>query len=297
MKDYGHEYADILYYTPTEFEKLGGLWPLRSGHNTAKVNYAVGPRFIECYSFHFVLSGSVALTYRNETVILSKGDLFCLHPHLKYSYRATDNNTAPPLRMHWFAFYGNQAAPLVERIGITEQKPYLRSRTTTELETLLMQIFDLMKERQKDRDLRLQTMMYRMFALLSQPLPTDVPDRTDWLQKCLQYMDMHFLEGITVSDVVQVAGVHRSHLYSEFSNRFGISPREYLIRLRMERAVEMLKQRTLFITEISLSLGYSDLYTFSRAFCNFYGLSPSNYRKTRLSHSERHSTLMIEERN
>jgi AraC-like DNA-binding protein len=284
MKDYGHEYANIQFYTPNEFEKLGGLWPLRTGQNIAKANYAVGPRFIECYSVHFVLSGSVTFSYTNETVTLSNGDLFCLHPHLTYSYRVTDYNPNDPLCMRWLAFYGNQAAPLLKRLGIIQQKPYLRSKVTSELEALLKLMFDLMKVREKDGDLKLQTMMYRMFDLLSQPPPSDVTDRTDWLNKSLQYMDTHFSEGITVSDVVEVAGVHRSHLHSEFNHRFGISPRQYLIRLRMERAVEMLKQQPLSITEISLSLGYSDLYTFSRAFYNFYGTSPTNYRTTRLSH-------------
>ncbi|WP_336774704.1 AraC family transcriptional regulator [Paenibacillus sp. MMO-58] len=282
MKDYGHEFADIFYYTPNEFEKLGGLWPLRTGHNIAKANYSVGPRVIECFSFHFVLNGSVTLSSMGETVILPKGSLFCLFPDVKHSYWITQYDSESPLKMHWLAFTGPQAEMLVRRIGVTEHKPYLRNKLTAELANQLQACMERMKNSQKDGDLQLQTLLYRLFEMLSLPLP-EVNVEKDWLKACLQYMETHYAEGISVTDLAEWSGMHRSHLSSRFKQSFGISPREYLIKLRMDRAVEMLQSRTLSITDISLSLGYTDLYTFSRAFCTYTGMSPSNYRSKLLA--------------
>ncbi|CAM3272029.1 AraC family transcriptional regulator [Paenibacillus lupini] len=279
MKDYGHEFADIFYYTPNEFEKLGGLWPLRTGHNVAKANYSVGPRVIECFSFHFVLNGTVTLSSLGETITLTKGSMFCLFPDVKHSYWITQYDPNSPLQMHWLAFTGAQAELLVKRLGITEHRPYLRNRLTTELTNQLRACMERMKTPHKDGDLQLQMKLYQLFELLSRPLPEVLEDK-DWLKACLQYMETHYAEGITVTDIAQLTGMHRSHLSSRFKHSFGMSPREYLIKLRMERAEEMLHNRTLSITEISLSLGYSDLYTFSRAFCTYYGMSPSHYRST-----------------
>ncbi|MGO4109116.1 AraC family transcriptional regulator [Paenibacillus sp. YAF4_2] len=279
MKDYGHEFADIFYYTPNEFEKLGGLWPLRTGHNIAKANYSVGPRVIECFSFHFVLNGTVTLSSLGETITLTKGSMFCLFPDVKHSYWVTQYDPDSPLQMHWLAFNGEQAELLVKRLGITEHRPYLRNRLTTELTNQLKACMERMKTPQKDGDLQLQMKLYQLFELLSRPLPEVLEDK-DWLKACLQYMETHYAEGITVTDIAQLTGMHRSHLSSRFKHSFGMSPREYLIKLRMERAEEMLHNRTLSITEISLSLGYSDLYTFSRAFSTYYGMSPSHYRST-----------------
>lgn len=282
LKEYGHEYANIFYYTPTEFEKLGGLWLLRTGHNVAKENYSVGPRVIECFSFHFVLHGEVVLSSMGETVTLKKGSVFCLFPNVKHSYWVTQYDAESPLRMHWLAFHGSQAELLVQRIGITERKPYLRNKLTEELTELLMNIMNRIENREKDGDLQLQVMLYRIFELLSRPL-SEVTDDNDWLNACLQYMQAHYAEGITVSDIAQFIGMHRSHLSSRFKRCTGMSPREFLIKLRMERAGEMLLNRSLSITEISLSLGYTDLYTFSRAFCTYYGISPTAYRSNLLS--------------
>ncbi|MFB5675965.1 helix-turn-helix domain-containing protein [Paenibacillus terreus] len=282
MKDYGHEYADIFYYAPNEFEKLGGLWPLRTGHNVAKENYSVGPRVIECFSFHFVLSGEVTLSSLGDTVTLKEGSMFCLFPNVKHSYWISQYDPGAPLRMHWLAFHGSQAEQLVKRIGISERKPYLRNKLTNELAELLRASMKQIENREKDGDLQLQIILYRIFELLSRPLPEAANDN-DWLNACLRYMETHYAEGITVSDVARFIGMHRSHFSSSFKRCTGKSPREFLIKLRMERAVEMLQSRSLSITEISLSLGYTDLYTFSRAFCTYYGISPTYYRRQLLS--------------
>ncbi|MGO4373621.1 AraC family transcriptional regulator [Paenibacillus sp. MCAF20] len=285
MKDYGHEYADIYYYTPNEFEKLGGLWPLRTGHNVANANYSVGPRVIECFSFHFVLEGAVTLSGMGETVTLTKDSLFCLFPDVKHSYWVEQYDPDCPLRLHWLAFNGSQAESLVRRLGLSEQRPYLRNKLTADLSGLLKASMKQMGDWQKDGDLQLQIMLYRLFELLARPLP-DVPEDKDWLNACLQYMETHYAEGITVADLARFTGMHRSHLSSRFKNHFGMSPREYLIKLKMERAGEMLRNRTLSVTDISMSLGYTDLYTFSRAFCTYYGKSPTAYRNHLLAHNK-----------
>ncbi|MBU5673560.1 AraC family transcriptional regulator [Paenibacillus brevis] len=282
MKDYGHEYADIFYYTPTEFEKLGGLWPLRTGHNVAKENYSVGPRVIECFSFHFVLHGEVVLSSLGETVTLKRGSIFCLFPNVKHSYWVSQYDAESPLRLHWLAFHGSQAEALVQRIGLSERRPYLHNKLTDDLEELLKMIMMRIENREADDDLHLQVMLYRIFEMLSRPLAEGGEDQ-DWLSACLLYMQSHYTEGITVADLAEFIGMHRSHLSSRFKRSTGMSPREFLIKLRMERAGEMLLNRSLSITDISLSLGYTDLYTFSRAFGTYYGVSPTAYRNDLLS--------------
>ena len=45
----------------------------------------------------------------------------------------------------------------------------------------------------------------------------------------------------------------------------------------MKQAAKMIEEERFNITEIALSLGYSDLYSFSKAFKNYYGVSPKHY--------------------
>lgn len=63
---------------------------------------------------------------------------------------------------------------------------------------------------------------------------------------------------------------------------FGLSPRARLIQLRMEKAADLLRYREWTITMISNRLGYKDPYNFTHRFKKYFGLSPTQYRKTQL---------------
>lgn len=67
MKEDHHEFLDIIFFTPSEFEKAGGAWPIRIGRNIAKTNYHIGPRTTPYYYLLFVLEGKVH-SYRTDSV-------------------------------------------------------------------------------------------------------------------------------------------------------------------------------------------------------------------------------------
>lgn len=280
MKEYSHEFAEYLFHTPSDFEKTGGLWIIRAGRNKAKADYQVGPRMIECYSLHFIISGSATFLYGNDTVTLSKGDLFCLFPHQRYSYHVNASASDSDLRMYWLAFDGGHAQSVLKRLGLTPELPYLKSIQSYEHEPVIVRIHNLLREKKKNAgELELVSLLYQLFAHLSEQPSSSLSTfgSVDWLKRAVQYMDTHYMEGITVADVVEVAGVHRSHVYNECIRLLGLSPQHYLTKLRMNRALELLFDHKLSVTEISLSLGYPDLFAFSRAFCKYYGKSPTRY--------------------
>lgn len=227
---------------------------------------------------HAVIKGCVAFTHGDETVYLRKGALFCLYPGLRYSYRLGEDEEN--LRMYWLAFQGNQAEPLLERIGFSREKPYVTERWMPEHEQAMTHIQDLVRDHAGYDEILLQSKLYQLFESLSRKAGERVfhHGTTDWLEKCIQYMDTHYMEGVTVTDVVEVAGVHRSHVYQECSNVLGLSPMQYLIRLRMKKSAELLKDRGLNITDIALSVGYR-IYILFRAFSKYYGMSPTQYQK------------------
>lgn len=166
MKEFPHEYAEIFYHTPTELEKLGGLWPVRSGHNEAKPHYRVGPKVIECYSLHFVANGQLLFHYADETVYLSEGDIFCLYPQNRYSYELKPGQTKPQLQMYWLAFDGRQAESLLTKAGLDRRKPYLLGGFTDRLEQVVEELQQLFRQRDEYREPELQALLYGLFGQL-----------------------------------------------------------------------------------------------------------------------------------
>ena len=85
-------------------------------------------------------------------------------------------------------------------------------------------------------------------------------------------------QDISIRKIADELGVHRSYLSSIFKDFHKISPKEYLLEVRMNRAKELLETTNQPIKIIAYSVGYLDPLHFSKAFRQYYDCSPSQYR-------------------
>ena len=96
---------------------------------------------------------------------------------------------------------------------------------------------------------------------------------------CVRYIDAHFCDPkVDIETVCDVAFISVSSLQRAFAKYFGMSPKQYLIQLRMNRALELLTENELSVKEISFACGFTDEKYFSRAFKKKYGYSPSQLK-------------------
>ncbi|WP_123043242.1 helix-turn-helix transcriptional regulator [Cohnella candidum] len=281
MIEFSHEFAEHWYHTPNALEKHSGIIPIRIGYNEAKPNYRIGPRFIVYFSLHFVLKGHVTLRWDHEEVILRRGDLFALFPHQIHKYNITPDSEEP-LKMFWIAAEGKQMPSLIRRLGLTPQLPYLKAFFSPSFEASLFHLANQWEDLTRKDDFSLT---HAFYALLNQLLQMSQPPQSsastdDWISKSLAYIHLNYMEGITIRDIAEHVGIHRSHFSNIFNKKVGVRPQQYLMNLLMKKAMEMVSTTTMPITHIALSLGYSDVYSFTHSFKGFYGESPSFYRKT-----------------
>jgi len=280
MIEFTHEYAEHLYHTPNALEKHNGVIPIRIGYNEAKPNYHIGPRFIAYYSFHFVHKGQVTLRVNQEEIVLTRGDLFVLFPNSIHEYYITPHEE-PALKMFWAAAEGKQMPLITSRLGLTLKTPYIRNFFDQELEQSFFQFALEWKHLVKQDDFSLTQ---RFYALLNQIVQLSKPAETalssdDWVATSIDYIHLYYKEGITVTDMADHVGIHRSHFSNVFHQKVGMRPHRYLTKLIMEDAMNIVSTTVLPISHIALSLGYSDVYSFTHAFKSYYGQPPSFYRK------------------
>lgn len=279
MKEYSHEYADHWFYTSSPFEKAGGIWPVRAGKMKAKPHYNIGPRFITYYSLHFVLKGKGEFSQGGYKNTLRPGDIFCLYPQKKHQYCTDPDNC---LQMFWLAFDGSQARELLHGIGLSEYTPHAADLISKDVHNtindLVIKFSDIKEKEILDRI----SLIYKLFYHLSNSaIEKNLVKKitsTNWLKRSIEYMKTHYAEGISVSDVAKYAGLHRSYFTDSFMKEMNTTPVQYLLSLKMNKASKMLKSTKYTITDIALSIGYSDLYSFSRAYKKYYGVSPKQFR-------------------
>lgn len=277
MKEYDQEFAENLFYTPTDRDKLGGIWPLRMGRNIAKPTYRSGPKIIDYYSLHFIEEGRVQVHYGDRSAVLERGGMFVLFPQVTYTYIAVPSDT--PLRMMWLAFDGRQAESLLHAAGVRQTEPYLKSPDSGAF-NLKSELFrDFLRLPRTDAYYRLMSVLYEMISLMAKSEGKSAePARTAWVSRSIDLMDTHYTENLSIQEIADYVGVSRSHFTTIFTKQVGMTPHNYLQRLKMNKAAEMLLGTAYSVTEIAMSIGYSDLYAFTRAFGHYYGESPTQFR-------------------
>lgn len=99
-------------------------------------------------------------------------------------------------------------------------------------------------------------------------------------QQCRQFVELHFADpDLTVTTLSQGVGISLRMLQRAFLAA-GETPRAYINRIRIERAMEMLQSRlarTSTITDIAFAVGFNDLSSFTRSFTKHYGRSPRHF--------------------
>lgn len=107
--------------------------------------------------------------------------------------------------------------------------------------------------------------------LLGAPLPKPI-------KKTLQFVDSHFEEPLTVSQISTVAGMSKSAFSRRFKQSMGVPFKLYLNRLRVSKAKWLITQKGLNVTEACFAVGFNDVAYFSRTFRKIEGRSPSHHK-------------------
>jgi len=98
------------------------------------------------------------------------------------------------------------------------------------------------------------------------------------VEQAMEYMNNHYMEQLTMPKLAEQYGLGSKQFAYLFQKHARISPNEYLISQRINRAKELLCTTDFSISEISDCVGYSDPYYFSKLFKKRTGNSPSTLR-------------------
>lgn len=100
------------------------------------------------------------------------------------------------------------------------------------------------------------------------------------IHKVQDYIEQHLEQSLSIEELADTAGFSKYHFSRIFQGMLHEPLAHYVNRIRMERALFLLAHRAdKNMTDIAYELGISDSAVFSRAFKNYYGVSPREYRK------------------
>jgi transcriptional regulator GlxA family with amidase domain len=93
------------------------------------------------------------------------------------------------------------------------------------------------------------------------------------------YMQEFLSQPLQVPALARLANLSPSHFFAVFKKRTGFAPKDFFIRLKIQRACEILEATDLCVKEVAAKLGYDDAFYFSRLFKSVNGVAPTEYRR------------------
>ena len=86
---------------------------------------------------------------------------------------------------------------------------------------------------------------------------------------------------ISVADLAELCGISESYFRRIFTEKIGMTPKEYIINMRMNYAKQLLESKQFSVLDVALASGYTEECHFSREFTRRVGISPGQYKKDR----------------
>ena len=100
------------------------------------------------------------------------------------------------------------------------------------------------------------------------------------------FVNENLASSLSLADIANLVQMGPCHFARAFKESTGLSPHQYVLRRRIDRAVEMLKDERSSLSGIAYDLGFSSQGHFTAVFRKFTGTQPSSYREQLLSHKQ-----------
>ena len=246
----------------------------------------------------YIKKGCVNYQIEGKNVILNPCDLILIKPDTLHVVKVESDEMCE-LFVLSFAFENHSNAAkqpdFMDFLEDSQTRSYIHLSLTRKNE--ITAIFDrIVRERQKAREwdhVMVNLLMMELFVLLSRAV------REEWEQNgrnrslkmkelllaARDYIDRNYNKNITLSDVAQYIYLSESYLAHSFKQEFGISPKSYLLQVRIRAAKDFLENTQMKIGDIALMVGFSGQQRFNDIFKKQEHMTPLKYRKqSRLTH-------------
>ncbi|MBY0098392.1 AraC family transcriptional regulator [Mesobacillus maritimus] len=243
-----------------------------------------GTYLSEHYHDHFqilyALEGEGVITLDGQSYDFSKDKVVLINTHTVHSIKATTKLTVLVLAFSVPDLKLGLQEELVSLLQSESKHFELDLFTASEIRPL----FRKMLFEQKNRDFfgQLSMPVYLLeiiLLLLRQRDFTHVQDANDIRSiQIKDFIDTHYFENITAESLSNRFEISTRYMNDIFKRKFNDTPLQYLQKIRINKAKELLLQTNKDIVSICFEVGYETLSTFYRTFRNLVGISPNKFR-------------------
>lgn len=242
-------------------ENYPGLNPVICGYDQCSPASSFGPHIRSYWLFHYVLSGCGTFRREGKTHHIATDDIFVIPPYVETFYQADKNN---PWQYIWIGFTADMPLPA------QMQEPVIHHSNIGQVFKEALKCHEM----ENGKSAYLCSCLWKIMSFILEENET----KTNYIEKAINCIHSEYMNNITVADISQRLNLDRSYFSTLFKDRVGVSPSQYIINYRLEKAAELIKEYNESPTSAALSCGYTDICHFSKAFKKKYGCAPTKYK-------------------
>lgn len=254
------------------------------GWEQCKPAHSFGPVSRNHFLFHYVISGTGVLMANDskgntQTYSIKSMQGFMIFPDQITTYYADKDM---PWEYVWIEFDGLRVKSILEAAGLTRSSPVYRAKSKSLREEMMKEMLYIVHNSESS-PFHLIGHLYLFLDYLARSsasirITQGSQLRDFYIHEALEFIEHNFQNDISVEDIAQVCGLNRTYFGKIFKEAIGKTPQDFLLRYRMNKAIELLKLSRLSVADIGQAVGYANQLHFSRAFKSIYGMPPREWR-------------------
>jgi AraC-like DNA-binding protein len=253
------------------------LWPLAIG-DVECARPIQGGRH-DYYCIHIVISGKLKLTIDNKTSIqVGEGDMFVIWPQNSYFYESVE--AAPkPARILWMRIGGVLAEEYLHKLGFSEKRLFFKSPDPDKVKAIFNEFSRMAVKYDDTCEFNSISLLYELLIYRCGDSGVSLKQNARLSERVRHFMEQEVGRGFNIQQICSVFDISRFTLFNCFKNDMGISPEQYLQRIRINKAKSLLLTTDLPISRIALFSGYSNEQQMFRQFKKHVFMTPGDYRR------------------
>jgi AraC family transcriptional regulator of arabinose operon len=267
-----------IFLTITEFEQNLPIYLNRIGkwrHQTPlkREQGFMDFQWVQC------TGGQGMLLVNGTKQPIGQGQGMLLYPNEPHEYYPIES----PWEIHWATFNGACATSMLHSLNLSSSQ-VLTFANPDPLMQKIYQIFSTGETSDPMRGLKCSTLFYELLVdIYRYGTHAEVRSKQQYfelLTPALRYIEDHYFEQITLENLASKLCVTPQYTCSLFQNTLGIRPFEYITKIRLRKAKELLlRQHELNINEIARKVGYENVSYFNKVFMRDEGTTPKQFRR------------------
>ena len=240
--------------------------PLCAGWQECTPGHFFGPTSRTYYLLHYVACGRGVFENRKGRFDVSQGQIFVIKPDEITFYQA---DASEPWTYYWIGFECNIQMPSIL------QQSVINSQNCEHIFTSLRSFSAL----EYGKENLLCSKIYELFSILDKNSTNTENQPLDYILRAKNYIESNYVNDIKIEQIAKYLNIDRSYFTNIFKKHIGVSPQEYLVDYRLNKAAQLISVYGYKPSGVCFAVGYKDAVNFSRMFKRRFGVSPSHYAK------------------